>query len=170
MTQIIVVTDNNKYIAKLFYSNKKTKCLVGFSGIGIKKREGDGITPRGIFLFNSIYYRHDKVKKPKTSLKCIKLKKNYGWSSDSKDPNYNKIVRTPYKFIHEKLYRKDSLYDIIIPISYNENGIKKYKGSAIFLHCSDSKKKYTEGCIALEKDTLIDLVKFLSPSSKLIIR
>lgn len=170
MTQVIVIKNNNKYTAKLFYSNKKTKCLVGFSGIGIKKREGDGITPKGIFLFNSIYYRHDKIEKPKTSLKCIKLNKNYGWSSDSKDPNYNKIIKTPYKFNHEKLYRQDGLYDLVVPITYNEKNKKKNKGSAIFLHCNDTKKKFTEGCIALEKDTLIDLVRFLGPSSKIIIR
>ena len=69
----------------------------------------------------------------------------------------------------EQLYRNDSLYDIVIQTSFNSNPVKKYKGSAIFIHCSEKGKKFTEGCIALEKKELLNLLGKIKRSTKLII-
>ncbi len=36
-----------------------------------------------------------------------------GWCDDPKSDYYNKQIKLPNKFSHEKLYRKDNIYDII---------------------------------------------------------
>ena len=43
------------------------------------------------------------------------------------------------------------------------------KGSAIFIHCCSHEKNYTEGCVALKKKHLIELIKHITPLSKLVI-
>ena len=64
----------------------KLKCCVGKRGLTINKKEGDKRTPRGLFGIDKLYYRKDRINKPKTSLKCIEIKKNMGWCNDVKYP------------------------------------------------------------------------------------
>ena len=45
----------------LTYKEYKIKCAVGKRGIKIKKREGDLITPKGVFKIRGIFYRKDKI-------------------------------------------------------------------------------------------------------------
>ena len=61
--------------------------------------------------------------------------------------------------IFESLYKKDSSYDMIIPITYNLKKPIKNKGSAIFLHCTENYKP-TAGCIALKKKDFFFNVEF----------
>ncbi len=159
----------DKYSADLKFSEKKINCRVGLNGIGWKNREGDRVTPKGVYSLGSLFYREDRIGRIKTSLKKIKIRKNLGWSTDSRDKNYNKLIRTPHRFIHEPLYREDCVYDLLITLNYNSLNIKKYKGSAIFLHCL-GKNIYTEGCIAMEKKYLLQLLKTIVPSTRVIIR
>ena len=63
----------------------------------------------------------------------------------------------------------DDLYDILITFNYNLDNIKKFKGSAIFLHCSDISKDRTDGCIAIKKEILLQLLDSIKIYSKLII-
>src|SRR6056300_724860 len=87
------------------------KCCVGKNGLSFNKKEGDKKTPKGIFNLGHLYFRADKIKKIKTNLKLIKIKKNMGWCNDCKSKNYNKLIKTNLKEKHEKLYRKDYKYD-----------------------------------------------------------
>ena len=57
-----------------------------------------------------------------------------GWCDDPKSKNYNKLISLPCNFSHEKLYRKDNIYDLILVLNYNFKPIVKNKGSAIFIH------------------------------------
>ena len=49
------------------------KCCIGKNGKSKNKVEGDKKTPVGFFAIENLYYRNDKVKKPSTKLKCIKM-------------------------------------------------------------------------------------------------
>ena len=43
-----------------------------------------------------------------------------GWCDDIKNKKkYNKLIKISNNIKHEKLYRKDSKYNILIPIKYN---------------------------------------------------
>ena len=62
---------------------------------------------------------------------------------------------------HEKLWRDDDVYDLIIPIGYNDSPIIAGKGSAIFLHIAKPDYSGTEGCIALSKPDLLEILQLL---------
>jgi L,D-peptidoglycan transpeptidase YkuD (ErfK/YbiS/YcfS/YnhG family) len=144
----------NKY-GLLKYKNLKFRCALGKAGIGEKKKEGDFITPKGKYKITKVYYRADRIKKIKTNFRLYQIKKNMGWCDDPLSKNYNKLIKLPSKFGHEKLYRKDKLYDLILVLNYNFKPIIKNKGSAIFIHIANKNYKKTMGCIGLKKKDLI---------------
>ena len=63
-----------------------------------------------------------------------------GWCDDVKSSNYNKLININNTERHEKLFRKNNYYDLIIPINYNSKNQKK-QGSAIFIHLTKIIKK-----------------------------
>ena len=151
----------------LQYKNLKFRCALGKAGIKKKEKEGDNVTPKGIFKITSMYYRPDRIKNITTAVKKIKIKKNIGWCDDPDSHFYNQQISLPNKFGHEKLYRNDHLYDLILVINYNTNPIIKNKGSAIFIHIAKKNYKKTKGCIALKRANLIQLVSKIKKNTKI---
>lgn len=151
----------------LTYKNLKFRCALGKAGVKKKEKEGDNITPKGIFKINKIYYRPDKIKNFTSVLKKIKIKRNMGWCDDPKSNFYNQQIKLPSKFSYEKLYRSDNLYDIILVLDYNTNPIIKNKGSAIFIHIAKNSYKKTKGCIALKKKHLVKLISQIKINTKI---
>jgi L,D-peptidoglycan transpeptidase YkuD (ErfK/YbiS/YcfS/YnhG family) len=160
----MIIVKNPGY---LIYKNSKFRCSLGINGIKNKKKEGDGITPKGIFKLKKIYYRKDKVKNIVTKVKKIKITKNMGWCDDPKSKFYNKLIRLPSRFGHEKLYRKDDIYNLIIILDYNMNPVIKNKGSAIFIHLAKKNYKATQGCVGLKQNDLIKLIKMIKKNQKI---
>jgi L,D-peptidoglycan transpeptidase YkuD (ErfK/YbiS/YcfS/YnhG family) len=158
----MIIVKKSKYLK---YKNFKFRCSLGKAGIKKKEKEGDNITPRGIFKIICIYYRSDRIKKITTPLKKIKIKKTMGWCDDPRSSFYNKEIKLPNKFNYEKFYRKDNLYDIIVPLNYNTNPIIKNKGSAIFIHVADNNYKRTAGCIGMKKNNLIKLLSIIKKNT-----
>ena len=150
------------------FDDFKFKCCVGKNGFTKFKKEGDGKTPKGIFKIEHLYFRKDRIKKPLTKLKCIEIKRNMGWCDDVKNKKYNKLIKINKNCSHEKLFRKDKKYDLLIPIKYNFNKIIPGQGSCIFIHLT-SDYKPTAGCIALKKKDLLILLKLINKNSKIII-
>jgi L,D-peptidoglycan transpeptidase YkuD (ErfK/YbiS/YcfS/YnhG family) len=151
----------------LKYKNFRFRCAFGMGGIKKKTKEGDNITPKGIFKITRIYYRPDRIKKIIVPIKTIKIKKKIGWCDDPKSNYYNKQIKLPTKFSHEKLYRKDKVYDLIAVLNYNSDPIIKNKGSAIFMHIATDSYKQTKGCIALKKDDLIKIISLIKKSTQI---
>ena len=165
----LVINLNKKYFLKV--GNKFFRCQIGEGGTKIarKKIEGDKTTPIGKWFLWSIYYRPDKILRPKlykkNNLKINKITKNCGWCDDIRSNNYNNYVKIEnfqsLNLNYEKLWREDEAYDLIIVTSYNFKPTIKNKGSAIFIHCSFSNNRNTAGCIALGKKDLVFLLKNL---------
>ena len=88
-----------------------------------------------------------------------------GWCDDPKSKNYNKLIKLPYKYSYEKLYKKENTYDIILVLNYNMKPIIKNKGSAIFIHVAKKNYKKTEGCVALKKSDLLKIIKILKKNT-----
>ena len=149
----------------LYFRKYKVKCAVGKRGIGHKRKEGDYITPIGIFKIKFILYRKDRIKKFRTSLKKISINKNFGWCDDPNSKSYNKLIKYPFEGSAEKLFRKDNIYDLIIVLNYNMNPVKKNKGSAIFIHIAKKNYEKTKGCVAIKKNDIIKLVEKLKRST-----
>lgn len=135
-------------------------CTIGRGGIAAsgQKREGDLKTPSGIFPLRQCFYRPDRLSVPTTLLPVTALKPNDGWCDDPASPQYNLPVQVPFASGHEKLWRDDNVYDLIIPLGYNDETIVPGMGSAIFMHVMRDDGVGTEGCIALEKETLLKLL------------
>ena len=151
----------------LKYKNFKFRCALGKGGIKQKEREGDFITPKGKFKLIKIYYRSDRIKRINSTLKKIKIKKNMGWCDDVSSNYYNKQIKINKKISHEKLHRKDNVYDIIVVLNYNLNPIIKGKGSAIFLHIAKKNYNKTQGCIALKKNELLSLISKIKKNTQI---
>jgi L,D-peptidoglycan transpeptidase YkuD (ErfK/YbiS/YcfS/YnhG family) len=144
---------------KLSFNNYKVKCSIGKRGIGIKKKEGDQITPKGKFKVKYILYRKDRIPNLKTKLAKLVIRKDMGWCDDPRSKFYNKLVRLPFKYNFEKLYRSDNTYDIILVLNFNLNPIRKNKGSAIFIHVARKNYKRTAGCVSVSKKDLKRIVR-----------
>ena len=147
----------------------KFRCSIGKNGKSKKKKEGDKKTPIGYFKIENLYYRSDRIKKPSTKLKCIKIKKNMGWCDDPTSKKYNRIVKLPFKKSAEKLYIKKNYYDLLLVIDYNMKPVISGKGSAIFLHLASKNFSTTKGCIAIKKREFLQILPYIEKKTKLFI-
>ena len=93
------------------------------------------------------------------------INKNMGWCDDPKSEFYNKLIKLPFKYNFERLYRSDNIYDIILVLNFNMNPVKKNKGSAIFIHVAKKSFQPTQGCIVLNKNELIKLLKLIKKNT-----
>ena len=88
---------------------------------------------------------------------------------DQKSDLYNQYIQFPFQGSAEHLYRDDHIYDIICVLSYNTSPIIPGRGSAIFLHIAKADFLGTEGCIAVEREVLIEIATNLTTTSTIII-
>ncbi|RPG95807.1 MAG: transpeptidase [Candidatus Pelagibacter sp. TMED286] len=161
----MIIYLKNKHTLKVddFYF----KCSIGKNGITKNKIEGDKKTPKGFFELGQLYYRKDRIKKIYTKLKLLEIKKSMGWCDDSNNKKYyNKLIKVNKKLKHEKLFRKDHKYDLLIPIEYNSKKRILGLGSCIFIHLTNGYKS-TAGCIALKKKDFLIMIKLLEKKNKI---
>lgn len=144
-------------------------CALGRAGIidAADKREGDGKTPRGTFPFRRVFFRADKMSASTCALPVTPINKDLGWCDDPAHRNYNQLVQLPFAASHEKLWRDDSLYDVVLEIGHNDAPPVPGMGSAIFIHVAKEGFLPTEGCVALEKQGLLTLLSILRPGDQL---
>ena len=163
----LVLKINKKCFLKV--GNKVFLCQIGEKGFKnpANRVEGDKTTPIGKWYLKALYYRFDRVLRPKFKkkniLKINRITKYSGWCDDVNSKYYNKYINTKHSYFnkisYERLWREDNAYDIILEISYNTKPIIKNKGSAIFIHCSFDDLRKTAGCVALKKRDLMFLIK-----------
>jgi L,D-peptidoglycan transpeptidase YkuD (ErfK/YbiS/YcfS/YnhG family) len=144
-------------------------CLIGKNGKTFRKREGDGKSPIGKWKIEQLYFRPDKMGRPKTALKCAPLKPNDGWCDAPSHGQYNKRVKLPFAQSHEKLWRGDKAYDLVATTNHNQHPRIKGGGSAIFWHVINQGAKGTEGCIALSEKHLRAVLSRCSKNTYVII-
>ena len=153
----------------LYVGNYKLRCAIGKRGITDNKKEGDLKTPKGNFVFKSIFYREDRLSNLKCSIKKNIIKKSMGWCHDSSSKFYNKLIKFPFKKGAERLWLRQKIYNIILVINYNMKPIVKNKGSAIFLHIANKNYSPTKGCIAVSEKDILFLIGKVNRKTKLII-
>ena len=110
----------------------------------------------------------DQIRKL-SHLPCRPITPQMGWVDDPASALYNRPVMLPCADRHEQLWRKDGLYDLILPLGYNDGPIRPLAGSAIFLHClTEQDTTATEGCVALlaiGAEDLLSLLPGLAPDN-----
>jgi len=140
-------------------------CALGSAGIVVRKREGDGGSPRGTFRLRGGAFRADRFPaRPVTAVPLRPTGKRDGWCDDTRDRRYNRPIRLPSPGTSaEAMWREDGLYDLVIDLDYNRGPIRPGRGSAIFMHVARPGYRPTEGCIALKRTDLVRLLRRIGP-------
>jgi L,D-peptidoglycan transpeptidase YkuD (ErfK/YbiS/YcfS/YnhG family) len=134
------------------------RCALGRSGVSASKREGDGATPAGDFPLRRVLFRADRLGAPATVLPASALQRDDGWCDDPEDPQYNRPVRLPYGGRHERMWREDGIYDLILVIGHNDDPVIPGHGSAVFVHLARPDFGPTQGCVAFARDDLLEIL------------
>ena len=145
------------------------RCALGRGGLERDKREGDGATPIGVWPMRRLLYRADRIGRPATRLPLQELAPEDGWCDDPADPAYNRPVRVPYPGRHERLWRADELYDLLVVLGHNDDPVVGGLGSAIFLHVARPDYEPTEGCVALARADLLRVLAAAGPGDRVVV-
>lgn len=152
---------------RLEFTGKTYDCAVGKNGFTLDKKEGDLCCPVGEFELRKILYRADKNPAPESAMPVEAITENEGWCDAPEHPQYNQKVQLPFPASHEKLWRDDDLYDYIVILGHNDSPPEPNKGSAIFMHIAKPNYEGTEGCVALKKDDLLEVLAGVSADTKI---
>lgn len=151
----------------LIFGNRVFRCALGQGGVRSDKIEGDGATPAGHFPLREVLYRSDRGQIPDTRLGVSSITSNDAWCDDPGAAAYNRRISLPHQARHEKLFRSDNIYDIIVPLGYNDDPPVPNLGSAIFLHLARDDYNPTEGCIAVARPDLLTILGAIKPGDRL---
>lgn len=151
------------------FGTERCRCAIGPAGFSSAKHEGDGATPIGAWSCRMLYYRPDRLSAPRTGLHAVALKPEDGWCDAPDDPDYNRLVTLPYPASAEALWRDDHVYDLIVPLGYNDAPVVPGRGSAIFLHLARPDYAATQGCVALASADLLAFLANADSASRVII-
>jgi L,D-peptidoglycan transpeptidase YkuD (ErfK/YbiS/YcfS/YnhG family) len=150
------------------FLGRRFACAIGRGGITRRKHEGDGASPEGVHRFVGLLYRPDRGTRPADW--ALVIGPGDLWSDDPHDPDYNKMVRRPHPYRHERLSRPDPLYDIILITDWNWPYSVPGRGSAIFVHVWRRPRHATAGCVAFARSDLLWIARRIRTESRLIIR
>jgi L,D-peptidoglycan transpeptidase YkuD (ErfK/YbiS/YcfS/YnhG family) len=142
---------------------------LGRGGIMADKREGDGGTPRGAFRPLRLWWRADRLARPRTRLPVRPIRAADAWSEDPRDRNYNRPVRRKPGEAGDRLTRGDALYDLIVEIDHNTRPRIAGRGSAVFVHLAREGFKPTAGCVGLKRGALLRVLERIGPQTRIVI-
>lgn len=155
------------------FRGRRFPCSVGWGGIAAEKTEGDGVSPAGVWRLVGGGFRPDRGARPRPPgfLRIKPVGPFDIWSDDPADPNYNHGLSAPgHRFSHEKLFRADPLYNLVLFSDWNWPHAKPGQGSAIFVHAWRKPRHPTAGCIALNPGHLRWILARWTPRSRIIVR
>jgi L,D-peptidoglycan transpeptidase YkuD (ErfK/YbiS/YcfS/YnhG family) len=157
-------------VAVATFKGKHYACFIGRCGATKDKVEGDRKTPVGSFPLRCVYYRPDKFSQGVvTGLPQKPLKPNFACCDDPTSSTYNQLVTLPFSASHEVLWRSDDLYDLVIIVGYNDQPVRKGRGSAVFIHLANKNTVATAGCVAFSKKDLLEILRGLDQGSRLVV-
>jgi len=143
---------------------------LGRAGIRADKREGDGGTPRGKFRLRRLWWRADRLPRPRTALPLRAIRRDDAWCEDASDRRYNRPIRLAAGAAGDRLWRDDRLYDLIVELDHNTRPRVAGRGSAVFIHLARPGLLPTAGCVALKDGDLRRLLPRLRKRSFIEIR
>jgi L,D-peptidoglycan transpeptidase YkuD (ErfK/YbiS/YcfS/YnhG family) len=143
-------------------------CAIGRGGIGVKRAEGDGVTPAGRHRIETVLRRARRPARVRGA--PVRLIGPFDcWSDDPADPAYNRPVRRPHGFSHEALQRPDRVYDLVAVLDWNRDPVTPGRGSAIFLHAWRAPRRPTAGCVAFAPRDLAWILARWTPGSRVVV-
>ena len=82
---------------------------------------------------------------------------------------YNRPSRLPLAASHERLWREDHVYDVILVLNHNSRPRRQGRGSAIFFHLARSPPAPTAGCVAISPAAMRRLLPRLAAGTTILI-
>ncbi|MGO8922385.1 MAG: L,D-transpeptidase family protein [Xanthobacteraceae bacterium] len=155
--------------AWLVAGQRAIRAALGRTSVKAAKREGDGATPAGQFHPVRLWWRSDRLPRPRTLLPVRRIGADDAWCEDPKDRRYNRPFRRSADEPGDRLKRVDGLYDLIVEIDHNTRPRVAGRGSAVFIHVARPGFGPTAGCVALSRSDLQQLVRRLSPKTRIIV-
>jgi L,D-peptidoglycan transpeptidase YkuD (ErfK/YbiS/YcfS/YnhG family) len=144
---------------------RRARCALGRGGVrpAAEKREGDGASPAGVWPIRRVLYRPDKGGPPTTALPVSPVAPDDGWSDAPDDPDYNRPIKLPHPGSFEKMWRDDDIYDLVVVLGHNDDPPAPAMGSCIFLHLARPGYPPTEGCVAVSREDMAELLRIARP-------
>ena len=162
----VALTRAGAIAGRLVAPGLSVPCSIGRSGVTHGKREGDGASPAGRLRILGGFYRPDRFPvRPQTALPMRPIRPWDGWGDDPADPGYNRLVRLPRRAGHERLWRDDDLYDLVLVLDWNIAPRARHRGSAIFFHLARPDRGPTAGCVAVERADMLRILARLAPGA-----
>lgn len=136
-----------------YYSAMSVSGYVGYNGIADvgEKREGDGMTPSGVF---DMGYGFGVKAEPKQfqASKYVQVTKDDVWVDGDAVKKYNTVQKKSDGYTGESMYQTPA-YNYGQVIDYN-TAETPGKGSAIFLHVNTGSEQ-TAGCVSVSQSNLL---------------
>lgn len=136
---------------------------VGKNGVTEEKTEGDKMTPAGLFTLTCAFGVQPD---PDCALPYRPVTEDSYWVDDPDSRFYNQWVEGTEEQdwdSAEHLCDYSTPYAYAIVVDYNMEPVVPGAGSAIFLHCG---ARPTAGCISVPQETVLTLLKWLSPDCR----
>lgn len=139
---------------------------IGANGMVPQSHDGEMATPMGVF---SLDFAFGTQPNPGTGLEYVQVTRDYWWDGDMNSPTYNTMqvckeadcaFNTDPSSGTENLYIPQYAHAVVM-------GVNKARvpgnGGAFFVHTTDGGP--TAGCVALDDDTLVKIMKWLRPGA-----
>lgn len=139
---------------------------VGANGMVPQSHDGEMATPMGVF---SLDFAFGTQSNPGTGLEYVQVTRDYWWDGDVNSPTYNTMqvckkadcaFNTDPSSGTENLYIPQYAHAVVM-------GVNKARvpgnGGAFFVHTTDGGP--TAGCVALDDNTLVKIMKWLKPGA-----
>lgn len=140
----------------------QSAAVYGWGGMSNNRHAGDGTTPIGLFRTHTPFGRREALEGfPADYTEIMISARNQYWSDET-----NRLeVNSDYsKQNGEKLYADwaKGIYSYALDSGYNKDNARPGTGSALFLHCTAAGKPSTAGCVAMEEEAMIGILKYYS--------
>lgn len=143
------------------------RCKIGAAGLVHAKREGDRGTPVGCYRLLGGFFRADRMRRLQSGVPIQAARPADIWCDDPRVYAYNRHRRAPIAASHERLWREDHAYDVVLVVDYNLWPRKLGAGSAIFIHLMQPGQTPTAGCVALDRNSMRKLLPRLSRNARI---
>jgi L,D-peptidoglycan transpeptidase YkuD (ErfK/YbiS/YcfS/YnhG family) len=166
------VTPDDLVVTKggLRFQGRLYPCTIGRGGVRVAKREGDGATPAGAHRLVGLLYRPDRLPRAALPEWALPIRRGDLWCDDPDHEDYNLMVSAPHPARHERLWRADPMYDLILVTGWNWPHAVPGRGSAIFVHVWRAPGHPTAGCVALSRESLLRVLPRIRHGARLIVR
>jgi L,D-peptidoglycan transpeptidase YkuD (ErfK/YbiS/YcfS/YnhG family) len=136
---------------------------VGSAGLAPQAKSGYPATPMGVF---ALPFAFGTASNPGGGLKYVQVGPNHWWNGDDNSPTFNTMqvcqkAQCPFDTgASENLEIPQYKHAVVMGVNPNR---LPGKGAAFFFHTTDGGP--TEGCVAIDDATLVQIIQWLKPGA-----